>query len=61
MYRTTLHTTGKKLEVDIGSIEKMMSTVSIPFYFHQSLTHVSFHAVKNKSLYFVEKQNVLYS
>lgn len=40
MYRTTLNATGKKLKVDIRSTDKMMSTVSIPFYFHQSLTQM---------------------
>lgn len=40
MYCTTLNTTGKKLEVDIKSIDKMISTVSIPFYFHQALTQM---------------------
>lgn len=40
MYRTTLNATGKKLEVGIRSTDKMMSTVSIAFYFHQSLTQM---------------------
>lgn len=40
MYCTTLYTTGKKLKVGIRSMGRMMSTVSIPFYFHQSLTHM---------------------
>lgn len=40
MYCTTLKSTGKKLKFDIRSTDKMMSTVSIPFYFHQSLTQI---------------------
>lgn len=40
MYHTTLNTTGKKLKVGVRSTDKMMSTVCIPFYFHQSLTQM---------------------
>lgn len=40
MYRTTLNTTAKKLKVDTRSTGRMMSTVSTPFYFHQSLTQM---------------------
>lgn len=57
MYHTTRNAIGKKLEVGIRSTDKMMSILLSPII----NTNVSFHAVKNISLNFIEKQNVLYS
>lgn len=60
MYCTTQKSTGKKLKFDIRSIDKMMSTVSIPFYFHQSLTQI-FLFMLLRTNHSTEKENVLYS
>lgn len=58
MYCTTQKSTGKKLKFDIRSTDKMMNTVSIPFYFHQSLTQI-FLFMLLRTNHSPEKENVL--